>query len=173
MRFGGLTKMHYLDLIIRARVLVGYLGENGQYAWWDTSFISPTGLRFLAIDFPRSTACAAITSVSHAAMLTHSRHIGKVRAFHLFRLPVGVEQALHERLRVLDEPFLAGLIGSREQALAMLESCSDGGRSEDGGPIRVGSIETIAAPGTLKAICRHYRAAFAGQRMSFPYLSSA
>ena len=62
---------------IKIRALVGYLGEKSQLNWWDTNFLSETGLQFLSINFPRSSFSAGVNSVSTAARRLHDERIGK------------------------------------------------------------------------------------------------
>ena len=59
------------------RTLVGFLGEKSQCNWWDTSFLSSTGLQFLEINFPRSAFAAGVSSVTEAAKRLHDEFIGK------------------------------------------------------------------------------------------------
>jgi hypothetical protein len=92
---------------ITLRTLIGYLGEKSQYNWWDTNFLSPFGLQYLAINFPRSSFVAGMTSVSEAARRLHDSRIGKGGVYHLFRLPLAVEENLHiglvEKCQKLDK----------------------------------------------------------------------
>jgi hypothetical protein len=41
---GGVDR---LQAILRLRVIVGYLGEKAQFAWWPTEFYTPSSAAFL------------------------------------------------------------------------------------------------------------------------------
>ena len=86
--------------LAEVRVLVSYLGEKEQYAWWDTSFLSAVGLKYLKLNFPRSYFLAGVTAISQAAKKLHDDRIGKGAAHHLFRLPFHIEERLHAHERV-------------------------------------------------------------------------
>src|SRR5688500_19324483 len=99
-----------LDALIRLRVLVGFLGEKKQHGWWDTSFLDATGRKFLETTFPRTAFEAALRSASEAARLVHDAQIGRVGAFHLFRLTVEAEDAIEAQIgKQLDPAWLASL----------------------------------------------------------------
>lgn len=48
-----------IALLIQLRLLVAYLGEKKQFAWWETSLLDATGRGFLERSFPRTAAHAA------------------------------------------------------------------------------------------------------------------
>src|SRR5438309_500108 len=94
-----MTKIHGpVDNIIRLRLLVGFLGEKRHAGWWDSGFLDPTGGRFLSATFPRTFLVAGIRSATEAARLVHDSQIGRVGVFHLFRLPVDIEDRLEVHL---------------------------------------------------------------------------
>jgi hypothetical protein len=167
----GSPSEQYIDGIIHLRAAIGYLGEKGQYGWWQTSFLTPTGFRFLEIDFPRSVLLAAINSVTHAAKLLHDQTIGKGRVYHLFRLPVGLEQAIHERLHAMDRAPILGLISSKERALFGLGSFGSEESPNANGSIRIGEVKAVDRVKTLRHIAGHYRSAFETGGRVFPYFS--
>ena len=101
-------KLLPVEDLIMLRALVGFLGEKPQFNWWDTNFLSETGLKFLGITFPRSSLAAGINSVTAAARRVHDGRIGKKGVYHLFRLPLGIEQIIHESLTNLNHCCVEG-----------------------------------------------------------------
>ena len=91
-------KLLPIDDLITLRTIVGFLGENPQFCWWDTNFLSQTGLQFLAINFPRSAFSAGCNSVTEAAKRLHDERIGKSGVYHLFRFPTYSEESIHRHL---------------------------------------------------------------------------
>jgi len=79
--------------IAELRVLVGYLGEKGQDNWWASDFLSTTAAAFLAPIFNRSLFLAQYQGATAAAAKVHDEAIGVGRIYHLFPLPIGIEQA--------------------------------------------------------------------------------
>ena len=76
------------------RLLVGYLGERAQGAWWPTAFYEPSGRLFLEPVFGKTARLAQYHGVLEAARRLHDDHLS-VGRYHLFRLPEEVEQNLH------------------------------------------------------------------------------
>jgi hypothetical protein len=54
--------MHAPLQIARLRLLVCLLGQRGAHAWWDTSFLTESGLETLEYNFPRAPKAAAFTA---------------------------------------------------------------------------------------------------------------
>ena len=158
---------------IKLRVLVGYLGEKEQFGWWDTSFLSPTGRQFLAINFPRAPLNAGSTAVSEAARRVHDARIGRIGAFHLFRLPPSIEESLHEQHYVWDPEFETDWLVSDETAMNRLkEYFSDPVESSEG-PVQVGKVARILTNSAIAECARHYFGAFDKGTQSYPYFSAA
>ena len=84
--------------IAELRVLIGYLGEKGQSNWWSSEFFSATAAAFLAPIFNRSLFLAQYQGATAAAAKIHDEAIGVGRIYHLFRLPIGLEQASADAL---------------------------------------------------------------------------
>src|SRR5690606_29001044 len=104
--------------ITELRVLIVYLGEKGQANWWGSEFFSATATAFLAPIFNRSLFLAQYQGATAAAAKVHDEAIGVGRIYHLFRLPIGLEQASAEALN--DPAFVLSLQGrlvSQEQAM--------------------------------------------------------
>src|SRR4051794_27684384 len=91
-----------IQQLITLRLLIGFLGEKKQRAWWDCSFLNSVGVRFLSETFPRTARAAALRSTTEAAKLNHDAAIGKLGAFHLFRFPTDLEDRVEAELDTFD-----------------------------------------------------------------------
>lgn len=151
------------------RMLVGYLGEKSQSGWWDTAFLSSTGLRYSEINFPRSSVAAASVSVTEAARKLHDSRIGKGGVFHLFRLPPVIEESVHYEMLHADPGRAKALIQSREAALEALGRMAVERLTAPEGPVQVGTVKTILYPRSLEELAKHYLDAFLHDRKTFPY----
>jgi hypothetical protein len=158
--------------LIKLRLLVGFLGEKRQANWWDCSFLDATGRRFLETTFPRTAFCAALRSTTEAARLLHDSRIGRVGVFHLFRLPVDIEDALEPHIAdwpSKDHPL--SWISSCDTALEELRRMDESHVSAPEGPVQVGVEKKILAPGSISDLAAHYHSAFAGNFHCFPYIA--
>ena len=81
----------YLATLLQIRLLVGYLGERAQFAWWPTAFYEPSSQLFPAPVFSKTPQFAQYHGVTEAARLLHDEHLN-VGSYHLFRFPEEVEQ---------------------------------------------------------------------------------
>lgn len=88
-----------LESIAMLRAVVGYLGEQDQFAWWRSSFFGSSAGAFLAPVFSRTQVLAQCVGVTQAAALTHDQRIGVGQVYHLFRLPEDIEQGINRVLR--------------------------------------------------------------------------
>ena len=158
--------------LIRLRALVGYLGEDDQFGWWDTSFLSDTGQRFLERPFPRSAFTAGLHSVTIAAQRLHDESIGKGRVEHLFRLPSAKEREVAEALRDIDPEPLLESVGNRETALSELDEMSRA-VSATKGAVRVGRREDLLTSDGLGRVAGYYHQAFSTGETVFPYFTNA
>ena len=84
--------------IVELRVLIGYLGEKNQANWWGSDFLSNTASTFLSPIFNRSLFLAQYQGATAAAAKVHDEAIGVGRIYHLFRFPIGIEQASADAL---------------------------------------------------------------------------
>lgn len=155
--------------LLKMRVLVGFLGEKAQFNWWDTNFLSSTGLKFLEITCPRTAFSAGCNSVFEAAARLHDARIGKGRVYHLFRFPPEVEESLH-RLIASEPPVGAGL--DKEKALGDLKSMAKGGLSAPDGPVQIGTLKNMISDFAVEELAKHYADAFAKGKQSFPYFTA-
>ena len=158
------------NTISELRVLVGYLGEKGQSHWWSSEFFSPNAAAFLAPIFNRSVFLAQYQGVTAAAAKVHDEAIGVGRIYHLFRLPIGFEQAASETLN--DNSFtkyLQANLVSRELALSRLSELVAGTDTSTPGPVSLGQMgDDLSAE--LKRAAGVYLSAFKLGIQSFPYL---
>lgn len=154
------------------RAVVGYLGEQGQYAWWPSSFFSSASSAFLNPIFPRLPNQARLTGVARAAQLVHDERIGIGRVYHLFRLPEDVEQSLHaaaQSVRMWEN--ISPHLQSKDVALDYLVSVAGREAGGEEGPVRVGDIKSIRDTSSWAAMAAHFAYAFANEKRIYPYLS--
>lgn len=165
-----------LQEIARLRMIVGYLGEQGQHNWWSSEFFSATAPAFLNPVFGKTAALAQYHGVKEAARRVHDEHIGIGRVFHLFRLPESIEQAVFE---VLQDPAITDSlrrdIESQDSAAAALqalcaEKTGDASGSLQAGPVQIGAVSDLEGTGWLSNAARCYQAAFDAGSRCFPYL---
>lgn len=74
-------KEEMIDDYLRLRILVGYLGESAQFAWWNTSFFQPASKLFLEPIFTRTSLLAKYPGIREAARRLHDAHIGVGNVF--------------------------------------------------------------------------------------------
>jgi hypothetical protein len=157
-----------IKALIDLRWAVGYLGEKSQYNWWDTDFLSETGIEFLAINFPRSAFSAGVNSVTEAAKRLHDARIGKGGVYHLFRLPTQMEETIHKQLL----PMPTATINSREAAHEVLNRHASDTAGAPEGPVQVGTLKDLASGNAIKEFAMHYSDAFGRGKLCFPYLKA-
>lgn len=156
--------------ISELRVLVGYLGEKGQANWWGSEFFSTTANAFLAPMFNRSLFQAQYQGATAAAAKVHDEAIGVGRIYHLFRLPIGLEQASGDTLN--DAAFVQAVqanLANRELALARLTELAEKAESPLSGPVSLGQMsQNLKAE--LQRAAGFYWAAFSSGIKTFPYV---
>jgi len=54
-------KESYLSTLLQLRLIVGFLGERAQCAWWPTAFYEASSRQFLEPVFPRRFASLSTT----------------------------------------------------------------------------------------------------------------
>jgi hypothetical protein len=163
------NKANIIERLSRLRSLVGYLGEKGQFGWWDTGFLNRTGLQFLEINFPRTAFAAGCKGVMEAAKRLHDERIGKGEVYHLFRLPTGFEEDLHHALLEADPGDLLPQLESREKAMEALRSMVADTVGAPEGPVQIGTMRGALRPADIQEIAVHYYDAFRNRKMCFPY----
>ncbi len=158
-----------LEAILRARVVVGYLGERARFGWWPTAFFNASSRPFLEPVFPKTLRVAQYHGVVEAARRLHDDHLN-VGTYHLFRLPEEMEQDLHLLMHGdADALPLAELCSDKETALDALNGFAGSAQKSGSGPVSMGSVSNIGAG--LSDIASVYRSAFTSGTQSFPYLS--
>lgn len=159
------------SLIAELRILVGFLGEKGQENWWGSEFYSATAAAFLAPIFNRSLFLAQYQGATAAAAKVHDEVIGVGSIYHLFRLPIELEQTASE---VVSNPdfvhVLQPSLTSRETALARLADRATFQEARPG-PVSLGSMgEELEAQ--MRRAAGAYHAALTAGIQSFPYIRS-
>jgi hypothetical protein len=160
-----------LEQIIRLRLLVGFLGEKRQANWWDCGFLDPTGRRFLETTFPRTFAFASIRSTSEAARLVHDSRIGRVGVFHLFRLPVDVEDQVEAHISEPAYEYVGKVTSSQDAALDELIPLLESEIAAPEGPVQIGIPKRILTRTAISELAAHYHSAFKQGLQCFPYFA--
>jgi hypothetical protein len=164
-------KQDMINNLATLRLLIGFLGEQRQFNWWSSSFISPSSSAFLTPIYPRSVLAAEYQGVKESAARVHDEHIGVGKTYHLFRLPEFIEQMTLQTLR---EPTFADHINTSlataDSALAALAGFGESERAIDEGPVLSGYIQDIEQPEIISNIAAAYYFAFQNNIKSYPYL---
>ncbi|WP_259250624.1 BrxE family protein [Achromobacter sp. JUb104] len=160
----------YLLTLLHMRLLVGFLGERAQCAWWPTAFYEASSKPFLDPVFSKTSRLAQYQGVLEAARRLHDEHLS-VGNYHLFRLTEEVEQDLHATLQSRGGEELANQASwNKEMALDALKQLAVTGRTSRVGPTAVGNIKDLDSNDTLKAIAAAYLSAFTQNAKTYPYL---
>lgn len=156
--------------IAELRIIIGYLGEKSQANWWGSEFFSGTATAFLAPIFNRSLFLAQYQGATAAAAKVHDEAIGVGRIYHLFRLPIGLEQASAEALKesVFVQAVQAKLV-NRELALARLAALAEKEEPASPGPVSLGQMSQNLKT-ELQRAAGFYCAAFTSGIQTFPYV---
>ncbi len=156
--------------IAELRILIGYLGEKSQANWWSSDFFSLTATAFLTPIFNRSLFLAQYQGVTAAAAIIHDSTIGVGRIYHLFRLPISLEQASAEMLN--DIRFVQTVqtrLVNPEAALVRLAELAEKQESLSSGPILVGQLDQDIVADLMRA-AGMYHAAFNADIQTYPYM---
>lgn len=163
-------KESYLQKFLLMRMLVGFLGERAQYAWWPTAFYEASSKLFLEPVFSKTSRLAQYHGVLEAARRLHDEHLS-VGSYHLFRLPEEVEQDLHATVQSsVGEELASQAPQSKEAALEALKRLAVASGNSSVGPTAAGSVKDIDSTDTLKAIAAAYLSAFNQNARTYPYL---
>lgn len=163
-------KESYLPTLLQMRMLVGFLGERAQCAWWPTAFYESSSKLFLEPVFSKTSLLAQYHGVLEAARRLHDGHLS-VGSYHLFRLPEEVEQDLHATVQSsVGEELASQEPQSKEAALDALKRLAATGGASSVGPMAVGGIKDLDSTDTLKAIAAAYLSAFTQNAKTYPYL---
>jgi len=162
----------YLTTLLQMRLLVGFLGERAQHAWWPTAFYESSSRLFLEPVFSKSSRLAQYHGVLEAARRLHDEHLN-VGSYHLFRLPEEVEQDLHATVQnSIGEDLTSQATQNKERALETLAKWAASKSLSSLGPTAVGSIKDLDSSDTLQAIAAAYLSAFTQNAKTYPYLVS-
>lgn len=165
-------KEPYLSTLLRLRILVGFLGERAQLAWWPTAFYEPSSRLFLVPVFSKTCRLAQYHSVLEAARRLHDEHLN-VGTYHLFRLPEETEQDLHTMLQSSTTDGLVSQVAtSKEAALESLRRLAGKSTPASVGPVTVGSLKDLDSDEVLTAMACAYWTAFSEGTRTYPYLVS-
>lgn len=160
----------YIQTLLRLRLIVGYLGERAQYAWWPTAFYDGSSHLFLEPVFSRTSRLAQYCGVVEAARRLHDEHLS-VGCYHLFRLPEEVEQDLHGTVKTrVGDDLYSQVLQSKVIALNALKQMAREGVTLSVGPTIVGGIVDLDSNNTLKTIAAAYLLAFTENTKTFPYV---
>jgi hypothetical protein len=163
-------KESYLPTLLQIRMVVGFLGERAQYAWWPTAFYQVSSRLFLEPVFTKTSRLAQYHGVLEAARRLHDEHLS-VGSYHLFRLPEEVEQDLHAMVQSSAGEKVVNLAQqSKDVALDELNRLAAMGGNSSVGPMAIGNIKDLDSKDTLKALAAAYLSAFARNTKTYPYL---
>jgi len=163
--------MKLIKDICEFRLLIGFLGEKHQDAWWDCSFLSSSSTAFLAPIYPNSVPLAKYSGVSHAAAIVHDEHIGIGRHYHLYRLPDSIERMLSKRLQDKEFSLQANkYFTDKETALNRLKGLGVINIDRAEGPVAVGDFSDTNLYQLLEKSLSYYLTAFEGGFKTFPYM---
>ncbi|MBS1808660.1 MAG: BrxE family protein [Acidobacteria bacterium] len=163
-------KEEMIDDYLRLRILVGYLGESAQFAWWNTSFFQPASRAFLDPIFTKTSLLAKYHGIRESARRLHDERIGVGNVFHLFRLPEEIELEIHRRLESpTNAKRFEGELTNQEQALQLLRELAQGEKTASEGPINIGKVTNLMTRKMIQELARPYVAAFQQRVQSFPY----
>jgi hypothetical protein len=160
-----------IQQLVRLRLLVGFLGEKRQANWWDCGFLDVTGKRFLQTTFPRTFLSASVRSTTEAARLVHDSRIGRVGVFHLFRLPVDIEDQLEGHIPETADALAGGTELSRDGALEELSRFCESHVTAPPGPVHIGVPKKILTASSVSELAAHYHSAFSKTFQCFPYFA--
>ncbi|WP_153549609.1 BrxE family protein [Pseudomonas aeruginosa] len=108
-------KESYLSTLLQMRLIVGFLGERAQCAWWPTAFYEASSRLFLEPVFSKTSRLAQYHGVLEAARRLHDEHLS-VGSYHLFRLPEEIEQDLHAMVQGGGGEELASQVAQSKEA---------------------------------------------------------
>jgi hypothetical protein len=162
----------YLATLLQLRLLVGFLGERAQYAWWPTSFYDQSSHLFLEPVFSKTFRLAQYHGVVEAARRLHDEHLN-VGSYHLFRLPEELEQDLHGMVQESGGEALASqATESKATALDSLRSLAGKISVGSAGPTSIGNIKDLNSTDVMKSMAGAYLSAFSQNAKTYPYLTS-
>jgi len=158
----------HLPTIAQVRFLVGALGE--RTGWWTSKFTDTTSRGVLERLFPRTAPRAALGSVVEAARRVHDDVRLAPTSYHLFRLPVHLEDRLAGWLSDVNNGLDWPPHGEAELVLALDKLAGNVCLGAMGpGPVRLGAPKLLDAERSFREIAAIYRAAAAQHIQVLPY----
>jgi hypothetical protein len=171
---GGLLQFTQIERLTLLRTVVGYLGEQEHFGWWQSAFFGSHSKAFLAPVFGKTQLLAQCNGVTRAAALIHDERIGVGHVYHLFRLPEDMEQSIH---RSLHDSTVVGKIEqavtNQAAALAALRAMTKPSNGDTIGPTRIGNIQDLRSADPWAIAAAHYVHAFERRLQIYPYFSTA
>lgn len=161
------------ETLSKIRAVVGYLGEREQYAWWSSSFFSPSSQAFLSPVFSRTRLLTQVNGVTRAASIVHDERIGVGQVYHLFRLPEDIEQGIHHALynTELGEQIIT-LVSGQESAMTYLrQAAADLTAEASVGPIYIGDIQNLRNALSWSNVIANYIYGFDHSVEVYPYFA--
>jgi hypothetical protein len=133
------VRANHIHQIVGVRLAVGLLGEQGQSAWWPSSFLGLHAHAFLNPIFGRKTRMAQYHGVTEAACRIHDEKIGVGRVFHLYRLPETIERRISDAFQEECLPEdVTRCFESMEAAESILAGLAKRPAAAKPGPVRLG-----------------------------------
>lgn len=157
-----------LCTIVKLRMAVGLLGEQGQGNWWPSLWGTSNAEAYLTPIYGARTDAARYQGLVEAARRVHDDRIGVGRVFHLFRLPESLERRLHDL--ITRDGAATGTLGSKQEAEDFLSDL-DSPVDPSTGPVRVGSISELEGEKWVGALAGHYLASFKAGHQTYPYFT--
>ncbi|GFH62749.1 MAG: hypothetical protein ZNDK_0520 [Candidatus Desulfovibrio kirbyi] len=166
----GIEPIDIINLI-QLRASVSLIGEQSK--WWNSSFCGATAKSFLSPVFPRTFVYAQFRGVTASAATVHDERIGVGNVFHLFRLPEGMEQAIHEILQNGEVPEIANILTDKSSALHFIEQFAGDISKLPQGPVRVGNLNDMRASSAWESgAALFYCSGFKQGTETFPFFSN-
>lgn len=154
--------------LIELRQTVFWLGTH--HNWWTSDADLSLRREYLTYVFPKTQLLADYILLTEVARRVHDQALGPGN-YHLFRLSVDLERAIHETFRQSAEHLAIKdtTPGLLDQQLAR----HTGGQLTDPatGPVLLGGIQDIDDDTTRAVLAKQYKIAFATGQRVFPYLN--
>jgi HD-like signal output (HDOD) protein len=148
--------------VIILRAAVSFLGE--KKLWWDTKFHDSSSKDFLSYIFPKSKN----TQFSCSNIATRNFIDNEVGAnyYHLFRLPVSIEEHLHNHEKNTEVDKME----SEAEAIQVLTHIANNlSINNNSGPKNIGSVDKIDNE-TIQVFAAEFLNAFKNDYKVYPYL---
>ena len=162
-------EVEFVETIVKLRLAIGFLGEQEQYGWWQSSFFTRGSDAFLSPLFGRTQLLAQCNGVTQAAAIIHDERIGVGNVYHLFRLPEDIEHNIH---RVLQEVKSKSIVSSKDSALGFLQDHSIKPTQSSLGPTRIGDRKSLQDQKSWQLVSGLYLSAFKSNVEIYPYFSN-